>query len=121
MRMLRLTAQLFSLSVGAGFGYFVILNMKGVFDGWIPWASAASAGLFVFLILYFPLFRPIADVISDRLSVAMHRGRHIRSGSGLDDLPERPSTVRCAVCGKAEGPICPSCAAEMTRGGNRRS
>ena len=119
MRILRLSAQLFCLSVGAGAGYFVFLNMKGVFDGGTSWASAAGAFFLVFLILYFPLFRPIADAISDRLSVAVHRGRHIRSGSGLDELPERPSAVRCSICGEDGGPICPSCAAEMERGGRR--
>jgi hypothetical protein len=92
------------------------MTMRGVFEGYVPWTAGGIVALFVFVILYFPLFRPIADMISDRLSTAVQRGRHIRSGSGLEDLPERPSAVRCTICGDPFGPICPKCQAEINRG-----
>ena len=119
--MLRFIAKSGALALGAGAGLFVFSNMRAVFDGYWPWIAAGAVGVIVFMMFYFPLFRPITDIVSDRLSVAVRRGRHFRSGSGLDDLPERPSRVeRCAICGAAEGPICPVCRSEMDRGSRSR-
>lgn len=118
--MLRLAAITAGLLMGVASGFFVYRNMYVVFEGYTPWIAAGTVGIFVFLILYFPLLRPIADAVSDRLSVAVHRGRHIRSGSGLEELPTRPTmSLRCTICGEADGPICSSCQAELDRG--RRS
>ena len=118
--MFRLIAKIGAASLGGGAGWFVYANMKSVFEGIVPLAAAGVVVVFVFSIFYFPLFRPIADAVSDRLSVAVRRGRHIRTGSGIGELPERPSlAVRCSICGAPDGPICSSCQAEMDR--SRRS
>lgn len=118
--MLRLAAKSACLLAGGAAGYFVYRNMFVVFEGYAPWIAAISVGIVVFVLFYFPLLRPVADAISDRLSVAVHRGRHIRSGSGLEELPTRSSmALRCTICGEANGPICASCQADLDRG--RRS
>ena len=72
------------------------------------------AWLVVFAILYFPLMRPISEVLSDRLSVAMHRGRHIQTGSGLNDIPETPQ-LHCSICGAPGASMCKTCADEIDR------
>lgn len=113
--MLKLSAALVCLFLGIAAGFFVQKHMYGVFDGVVIWVSAAVVSLFVFIIFYYPLFRPIADIISDRLSVAVHRGQHIRAGSGVDDLSERPSSIRCTICGDDFGPVCPKCLTDMSR------
>ena len=114
--MLRFAAKIACALAGVGSGIFVYRTMGGVFEGWVPRVAAGIVALVVFVILYFPLARPIVDAISDKLSTAVHRGRHIRSGSGLEELQTRPSSVlRCTICGEGEGPICEKCQAELDR------
>ncbi len=113
--MLRIPAKIGGIAVGGGAGYFTASQMRGVFEGYVPWTAGGIVAVFVFCILYFPLFRPIADAISDRLSTAVRRGRHIRSGSGLEEIHERPSSIHCTICGDPFGPICPKCQSELDR------
>jgi hypothetical protein len=107
--MLRHMFRLGCLVVGIAGGWFIFENLKLLFDGWIPFAGAVGVALIVCAILYFPLLKPIADAGDDRLSVMLHRGRHIRTGSGIADLPDAPKAVNCNLCGGPDGPICPMC------------
>jgi hypothetical protein len=99
--------------IGVVAGWVVLKNLDEVFRGWIPLAAGGAVVIIVFAALYFPLGKPIADVINDRLDVLAHRGRHIRSGSGLEDIPDGPKLVTCSICGGPGGPICPRCEAQM--------
>lgn len=108
-------ARILSLIISGAAGWSVYINLTAIFENWIPIAAGGVVTVGVFSILYFPLFKPIADLIADRMSVAVHRGRHIRSGTGLNELPEAPPVQRCSLCGAPEGPICRSCREEMNR------
>ncbi len=108
-------ARIISLIIGVTGGWIVYTNLATIFEDRIPLAAGGGVAVAAFSILYFPLFKPIAEVISDRMSVAVHRGRHIRSGTGIDEIPQAPPTQRCSLCGAPEGPICRSCQEEMNR------
>jgi hypothetical protein len=112
--MLRHLARIVCLGVGGVAGWAVYVNLQRIFEDWIPLASGAFTLVAVFALLYFPLMRPIADVITDRLEVAVHRGRHIQSGSGLGEIPDIPDT-RCAICGASGPTMCDACKAEIER------
>ena len=43
--------------------------------------------LVVFVILYFPLARPVSDIIGDRLCALRARAKSTRTGTGLDEVP----------------------------------
>ena len=113
--LVRFIARILSLLIGGAAGWIVYTNLTSIFEDWIPMAAGGGVAVAVFSILYFPLFKPIADVISDRMSVAVHRGRHIRTGTGMDELPDAPPVQRCSLCGAPDGPICRSCQEEMNR------
>lgn len=110
--MLRLSARIVCFGAALGAGFYVYSTMKGMFDGYILWGASGGVFIAVFALLYFPLFLPVSEMISDRLVVAAHRGRHIRSGSGVDELPEGRVPIRCAICGNDQGPVCPACLAK---------
>jgi len=111
--MILLFARVGCLIVGLGAGWAVLHNLQMLFEGWIPYAVAFVVSAIVFSVIYFPLARHIADFFSDRLSVMVHRGRHIKSGSGVDEIPSVPKQVRCTICGGPGGPICFSCSNEI--------
>ncbi len=111
--MTRHFAKLICLVIGGAAGWYVLIELASIFSGWIPPAAGAAVMTFVFSMFYFPLARPIADIIADRLTVAAHRGRHIRVGSGLDDIPEAEKQPTCSICGDPNGPICPACNEKM--------
>jgi hypothetical protein len=113
--MLRHLIRIGCLFAGGVSGWFVYRNLSSLFDGWAPIAVSAIVFFIVFSLLYFPLFRHLADAADDRLSVVFHRGRHIRSGSGLSEVPEAPKSIICTVCGGPGGPICPLCDQQLTR------
>lgn len=112
--MMRHFAKIACLVAACAAGWVVLVNLADLFKGWIPPVGGILTLVIVFLALYFPLARPIADVIADRLAVAAHRGRHIRSGSGLDNLPTA-TIIHCTVCGGPGGPICRSCDEKLSR------
>ncbi len=118
--MIRHLAKLVCLIVAGVAGWFILTGFAELFDGWIPPVAAVFCFTLVYSLLYFPLARPIADIISDRLSVMTHRGRHIRTGSGLDEIPTAPKPVYCSICGGPNGPICPKCNSKMTTGRQSR-
>ena len=111
--MIRHLAKLICLVIGGMAGYGVLVNMAEVFEGRIPTAGGAVTMVVVTALLYFPLGVPIADLVSDRLAVMTHRGRHIRTGTGLDEIPDRPSAPPCSLCGAPKGPICKACEEKM--------
>ncbi len=113
--MIRNIAKLICLIMGGAAGWFVLVGLAELSKGWLPPVGGLVVMAIVFAALYFPLARPIADVISDRLSVATHRGRHIRSGTGLDSIPDAPKAPTCSICGGPGGPICNDCNREMER------
>jgi len=115
--MSRHLAKLICLAASGIAGYAVFLSMAEVFEGWTPRVGGAVTLVIVITLLYFPLARPIADLISDRLAVMTHRGRHIRTGSGLDDIPDAPVAPPCSLCGAPLGPICKACDEKMRAGG----
>ena len=114
--MIRFLAKLLSLAAGGIAGYGVYINMAEVFESWTPETAGAITGVVVAVLLYFPLLRPLGDLISDRLAVMAHRGRHIRTGSGLDEIPEARPDPPCSLCGAPAGPICPACDEKMQQG-----
>ncbi|MDJ0763264.1 MAG: hypothetical protein QNJ97_09775 [Myxococcota bacterium] len=113
--MFRLLAKLICLGVAGAASWMVFTNLTEIFQGWIPLIGGSVVLLCIFPLLYFPLARPIADIIADRVAVLFHRGRHIRTGSGLDDIPEAPPQPSCSICGEPGGPICATCTAKMER------
>lgn len=112
--MLRWFIKIGCLAAGGASGWFVYSNLTSLFDGWVPFVGAGIVLLIVFSLLYYPLFRHLAEAADDRLSVMFHRGRHIRSGSGLSDVPEPPQAIICTVCGGPGGPICSECDERLT-------
>ncbi len=111
-------AKMVCLLVGGFAGWFVLKELCSIgLGGVTPPIFAGSTMLVIFLILYFPLARPMADIIEDRLEVTKHRGRHIKAGSGLDEIPEARPTVpvinSCQFCGGPDGPICEKCDQEI--------
>ncbi len=113
--MIRNLAKLVCLIVGGAAGWFVLLGVAELSKGWLPPVTGVIVMAIVFSALYFPLARPIAEVISDRLTVVAHRGRHIRSGTGLDFIPDAPKPLTCSMCGGPGGPICNDCNQQMAR------
>jgi hypothetical protein len=121
--MSRLLAKLICLAAGGVAGWQVWLNLAEVIEHrWLPLAIGGAAAVAVLLLLYFLVARPIADLISDRMSALHSRVRSTRAGVGLDEVPDRPraSAPRqldtCRLCGAPGGPVCPKCQAEMRRG-----
>ena len=117
--MLRHLLKVGCLGVGIAGGWIVYSNLVLLFDGWVPLAATAGIVAVVFCLLYFPLARPIADAADDRLSVILHRGRHIRTGSGIEEIPDAPAPQPCKLCGGPGGPICEVCDREMTLSSKR--
>jgi hypothetical protein len=118
--MSRNLAKLACLVVGMAAGWAVLVNLNDVFTGWVPPVGGLVVMVVTFVLLYFPLARPIADYVTDRVSVITHRGRHIRSGSGIDHIPDAPKKLTCTLCGGPGGPICPRCNSQMTTGRQSR-
>ncbi len=115
----KLIARLLCLGVALAGGWVVYINLQELFERWVAISVAAGVLLFVYSILYFPLARHLADALSDRLAVALHRGRHIRAGSGIDSVPDAAKPLNCAVCGGPGGPICPECDKKISVPSNR--
>jgi hypothetical protein len=107
-------ARIICLGVAGASGWTVFINLEEIFEGWVPPVSGIVVFLVVYSLLYLPLARHIAEAISDRMTVAMHRGRHIKSGTGLDSIPDAPPAINCTVCGGPGGPICESCDQKMS-------
>jgi hypothetical protein len=114
--MSRHLAKLICLAAGAVAGWQVWLNLEEVIDErWIPRAAGGGTMLAVFLLLYFLLARPVADVIADRLSALRSRVKSTRAGTGLDQVPDRDRASTplpldtCRICGGPGGPVCDSC------------
>lgn len=112
-------AKLLCAGIGGFAAWQVYLQMVDVFAHvrWLPAASAGVVVLVVFVLLYFPLARPVSDMIGDRLSALKARTRSTRAGTGLDEVPMelRKSTGTklrvCRYCGAPDpdGLICPMC------------
>lgn len=117
--MIHRLAALLCLAVGGIAGYSVYINLAEIFARWTPEIGGGITFLVVFLLVYFPLGRPLAELLSDKLAVMTHRGRHIRSGSGLDQIPDASLAPPCSLCGAPGGPICSACNQKMSR--DRRS
>ncbi len=110
----RLIAKLVSLVLAYLAGLLVYREVREIAGDWIPWVAGAAAFVVVFCVLYFPLVRHIADSIGDRIAGNLQRGRHFRTGSGIDSLPPPPKKPPCSICGDPRGPICPKCNEEMS-------
>jgi hypothetical protein len=111
----RYIARLICICVGCVAGWEVYINLSELFKGFVPLAIGLAVAFVVFLVLYFPLGRHIADYFTDRFSVAIHRGRHIRAGTGIDHIPDAPPAPSCSICGAPDGPICRECNEKMSR------
>lgn len=118
--MVRFITIVVCLLVGALAAWQVYLNLGDVLEEWwAPYAGGGGAGVVVFLLLYLPLGRPVADLISDRLSAMHQRLKKSTSGTGLDEIPvaprgraTRPTITPCTICGGPGGPVCPACFAK---------
>lgn len=118
--MLRHLAKLICLAAAAAGGYVVHGELAEVFGEWVPAAGGAITGVVIWPLTYFPLLRPLADLIHDRASALNQRVRATRAGTGLDEVPERlpddftaPRITRCGICGGPGGPVCGACHERM--------
>jgi len=117
--MSRHVAKLLCAGIGGFAAWQVYLQMLDVFADvrWLPASSAGVVVLVVFVLLYFPLARPVSDIIGDRLSALKARTKSTRTGTGLDEVPMelRKNTGTklqiCKYCGAPYpgGPVCPGC------------
>ena len=117
--MSRHLAKLLCAGIGGFAAWQVYLQMLEVFAHvrWLPVTSAGVVVLLVFVLLYFPLMRPVSDMIGDRLSTLKARTMSTRSGTGLDEVPmklrenTRTKLQICRYCGgpTPDGPVCPGC------------
>ncbi len=117
--MSRHVAKLMCAGIGGFAAWQVYLQMVDVFANvrWLPAASAGGVLLVVFVLLYFPLMRPVSDMIEDRLSSLNARVRSTRAGTGLDEIPmnlPKNAGSKFKICQKCGGPdpgglICPKC------------
>jgi hypothetical protein len=119
---MRYLAFLASLVTAGLAGWLVYRELGEVFGDRIPLAGGAAVGLVLLPLLYFPLFRPVGDVVQDRVLALGNRLRDDRAGTGLDDVPERltreptaPRLARCGLCGGPGGPVCPACHERMAK------
>jgi hypothetical protein len=112
-------ARMAWMGVAVAAGWVVFVNLRELFDFWVAVGVALLVLLGVYSLFYFPLARPLAEALSDRMSVVLHRGRHIRAGSGLDSIPDAAKPLNCAVCGGPGGPICPECDKKLSVPSNR--
>ncbi|MFO8070447.1 MAG: hypothetical protein R6V85_01115 [Polyangia bacterium] len=119
---MRHLARLISLAAAAAAGFLVHREVAEVFEGMAPWICAGVTAALALVLLYFPLLRPLADALDDRLSSLRHRVLAKRTGTGLDDIPERlpdgyakPKLDVCSMCGRPGGPICDACRESMLR------
>ncbi|MCK9464078.1 MAG: hypothetical protein M0R80_31045 [Proteobacteria bacterium] len=76
-----------ALGVGAGLGVGTEIAEVFAEPRWLPWAAGGGTGIVVFVVLYVPLLRPIAEALGDRLAALRQSTRATRTGSGLDDIP----------------------------------
>ncbi len=117
--MSRHVAKLLCAGIGGFAAWQVYLQMVDVFAHirWLPLASTGVVVLVVFVLLYFPLARPVSDIIGDRLSALKARTMSTRTGTGLDEVPmelRKNTGVKlqvCKYCGAPypDGPVCPKC------------
>ena len=115
-------AKIASLALAIITAWLVYTNLKEVFEGApVPAGAGAIALVIIYLIVYFPLLRPVADVIDDKLSTLNQRVRATRTGIGFDEIPQRTRETtgairnKCGICGGAGGPVCESCRIKMSK------
>jgi len=110
------------LAVAGLAGWQVWYHVSDVFEGWIPYAAGGLALAIVLPIFYFPLARPIADVIHDRMSALNQMMKKSRQGTGIDEVPihrdmDRITMTTCAICGgpvPVGSPVCDKCHRNMS-------
>jgi hypothetical protein len=88
---MRFVAMGICLALGIGAAITVGKEIADVFPDprWLPFAAGGGVGAVVFAALFFPLLRPIADMVRDRVSTSNRQGHSTRTGTGLDDVPLR--------------------------------
>ena len=121
--MARLLAKLVSLAAGGLAGWQVWINLAEIIEHrHIPLAIGGGTAVVVLFLIYFLLARPIADLISDRMSALRSRVKSTRAGTGLDEVPMRPRASApggidtCRICGGPGGPICTKCRDDVAKG-----
>jgi len=117
----RLLAKIVSLAAGGASGWWVYTELGELFDWRVSLIGGGGISILVFVLAYFPLLRPIADAITDRLARLSVISKHVKTGRGLEDIPVAPR-VNCSICGGPNGPICKSCDTQMNQvTGSRRN
>jgi hypothetical protein len=94
---MRFVAMGICLALGIGAGITVWKEIADVFPDprWLPPVAGGGVILIVFSALYFPLFRPITEIVRERLAPSSRSARTTRTGTGLDEIPlRRDSTPR---------------------------
>jgi hypothetical protein len=88
---MRFVAMGICLALGIVAGIAVGREIAVVFPEprWLFLAVGAGVGVIVFAVLYFPLFRPIADIVNDRFAALNQNARTTRTGTGLDEIPHQ--------------------------------
>jgi hypothetical protein len=119
---MRLVTLILSLAAAGFAGWTVFGELGEVFGGRFPLIGGIAAGAVVLPLLYFPLLRPLGDLLQDRLGALHNRLRHDRAGTGLGDVPDRPvreptapRIARCGLCGGPGGPVCAACHDKLSK------
>lgn len=116
--MARHLAKFVCFAIAGAAGWSVLLNLADLWGGWIPPAGGLAVLIVVYVLLYFLLARHLADIVVEKLTPIAQSKKHLRSGSGLSDLPAPCASdappVRCHICGEPGGPICPDCQKMMS-------
>lgn len=118
--MARHIAKLICLAVAGIAGWKVLVGLAELYNGWVPPAFGVGTMVVVAVVLYFPLARPVSDMLSNQMTSIVPPSRHVRAGTGLDEIPtfspsRPPPPSNCNLCGGPGGPICEACDAEMKR------
>jgi hypothetical protein len=93
---MRFVAMGICLALGIGAGITVGKEIADVFSDarWLPFAAGGGVAAVVFAALYFPLLRPIAEIVRDRVSTFSRPGQSTRTGTGLDEIPLRRNPTK---------------------------
>jgi len=132
-------SAILTLGVAGPAAWWVHGELASFFKGFVPIYGAVVALVIVYVLFYFLLIKPVVNQIADRFFWVGQGRRHVRMGTGLDEVPRIPMTRKqslppsaraslipptapakerenpdatCRFCGKKGGEICPACAKE---------
>ena len=116
--MLKTLFKLMALIAGGACGYLVWSSLIEFFAPHIAYAIGGLIAVIVFIILYWLLGRPLADLIHHRVEIIGSRLRDNRSGTDIDIVPvanygKKHELEKCAICGRPGEPVCAECKSRL--------